>query len=60
MNYKGGVYTNNIYCPPEPDHAMLLVGFGRDEQFGDYWLIKNSWVGIFISNFRQFCSTFCF
>jgi Papain family cysteine protease len=43
MNYMAGVYTNRK-CPKTPDHAVIVVGYGKDEKFGDYWLVKNSWV----------------
>ena len=43
MNYMTGVYTNPK-CPKTPDHAVLLVGYGVDPKFGDFWLVKNSWV----------------
>jgi len=25
------------------DHAIQLVGYGTDDQYGDYWLVRNSW-----------------
>lgn len=42
-NYAGGMFTNcgnSQSC--NVDHAVLLVGYGSDN-FGDYWLIQNSW-----------------
>jgi len=50
MMYKSGVYHHtklefNDFLPFEiTNHAVLLVGYGHDEQLGeDYWTIKNSW-----------------
>lgn len=42
INYKDGVY-NDERCNGLVDHAMLLVGFGTDPVWGDYWLLKNSY-----------------
>ena len=44
--YKGGVFTDteeNVFSY-DIDHAVVLMGYGTDEETGeDYWLILNSW-----------------
>jgi C1A family cysteine protease len=40
--YKSGILTNCGSGSDNPDHAILIVGYGTD-QGQDYWLIKNSW-----------------
>jgi C1A family cysteine protease len=41
-----GIYRNK-HCtlkPAELDHAVILVGWGKDSSSGErYWLVKNSW-----------------
>lgn len=45
-NYRSGVYTNPK-CSKNLNHAVLLVGYGRDDKTKlDYWLVKNSWVKV--------------
>jgi len=42
-NYKGGIYQGCTKSR-ETNHALVLVGWGRDEVSGlDYWVAKNSW-----------------
>lgn len=42
QNYKTGVYDDPS-CSSVLNHGMLLTGYGTDSEFGDYWLIKNSY-----------------
>lgn len=41
QNYKTGIYDDEDCNKIFINHAMLLVGFGTDETWGDYWIIKN-------------------
>lgn len=42
--YESGVFDG---CSSQEyvdiDHAVSLVGYGTDENEGDYWLVRNSW-----------------
>jgi len=43
-NYESGVFNGCDYAANiDIDHAVVLVGYGTDEAFGDYWIIRNSW-----------------
>lgn len=37
--FDGCFYFNNI----DQNHAIQLVGYGKDPLFGPYWIVKNSW-----------------
>jgi len=39
--YTSGVLDGD--CGANLDHGVLLVGFGTDSTYGDYWKVKNSW-----------------
>jgi len=41
--YGGGVYDGCNQQSPDLDHAVQLVGAGTDPQYGDFWLVRNSW-----------------
>lgn len=40
--YSGGVFSYE-QCGSDIDHAVMMVGYGTDPTYGDYWTIKNSW-----------------
>lgn len=41
--YKSGIYSEPLCQTHNPDHAVLVVGYGTDEFQQDYYIIKNSW-----------------
>lgn len=45
--YSGGVYTGCSvkYNSNQTDlnHLMVVEGYGTDPEYGDYWLVRNSW-----------------
>ncbi len=50
QNYSGNIYKDNkITCDSMPcynsrvNHAVALIGWGRDPVKGEYWILRNSW-----------------
>lgn len=40
--YKSGVYFDDRCSTDAVNHAMIVVGYGRENN-QDYWLVRNSW-----------------
>ncbi len=40
-SYNGGIFTTNI--DSAVNHGVVLVGWGTDPTYGDYWIMRNSW-----------------
>ena len=44
FSYRDGVYRGSQSCQVGGiNHAMLVIGFGTDDQGVDFWLVQNSW-----------------
>lgn len=48
LHHSEGVYRDKRCAlkPSRLNHAVILVGWGTDRDFGDYWIVKNSWYGV--------------
>ncbi|ALC40963.1 maker29 [Drosophila busckii] len=42
QSYKSGVFNDSSCRGKQINHAVVVVGYGRDGN-SDYWLVKNSW-----------------
>ena len=45
MHYKGGVYKHDATSSSKVlgGHAVRIMGWGNDEDAGEYWIVANSW-----------------
>lgn len=44
VKYKNGVFYDSSCYWDRTNHAVLVVGYGKDNWSGqDYWIVKNSW-----------------
>jgi len=48
QTYAGGIFNDSqTTCPfayyTTTNHAIALVGWGYNESYGDYWILRNSW-----------------
>lgn len=43
--YAGGVYNDPACTNNREDliHAVVVTGYGFDDVFGEYWIVRNSW-----------------
>ncbi|KAL4421141.1 hypothetical protein ABPG77_000776 [Micractinium sp. CCAP 211/92] len=41
--YDSGIYTPENCPDGQINHAVVIVGYGRDSLAGEYWIVRNSW-----------------
>lgn len=41
--YKSGIFDGCNQKNPDINHAVVLVGYGEEENGDKYWLVRNSW-----------------
>jgi hypothetical protein len=42
--YKGGIFDDDNLPNRDINHAVVLEGYGKDEETGQlYWIVRNSW-----------------
>ncbi|KAL4023980.1 hypothetical protein IC575_017750 [Cucumis melo] len=41
--YGQGMFTEQDFCGYNIDHTVVVVGYGSDEEDGDYWIIRNQY-----------------
>ena len=41
-DYSGGVYSEFMFLPM-PNHGVLVVGWGKSDADGEFWIVRNSW-----------------
>ena len=43
LKYKGGVIKEGGITDMLVDHIVSIVGWGKDEEGDEYWIVRNSW-----------------